>query len=209
MEEIWADINGFCKYQISNLGNVRNVDSMRILKQQYRENGYKVVSLSNRKISKSFYVHRLVAEAFLPKEKGKNHVDHINCIRDDNRCENLRWCTPKENCNFPQTRINASKSLKIAMNREDVKKRHAKSMENVYKNPAVKKKISIAAISNHKKGLYDHLKKMVLMIDILGKIKKVYPTVMSVLNDGFDPSFVSKVCRNKKEMAYGYIWKFA
>ena len=207
--EIWKRIENFPNYQISNLGNIKNTKTGRIIKQQNNGTGYKVVSLRiNGKLKRS-YVHRLVAISFCKKENGKNHVDHINCIRDDNRSDNLRWCTPKENCNFPQTRINASKSLKIAMNREDVKRRHAKSMENVYNDPNVKKKMSTASIINHKNGLYDHLLKKVLMIDIYGKIKKIYPSVSSVLSDGFDPSFVSKVCRNKKQMAYGYIWRFA
>ena len=208
MEEIWKSIENVPNYQVSNLGSVKNSKTGRLLKQQDNGRGYKFVSFRVRDKPKRFYVHRLVANAFCKKPSGKNQVDHINCIRDDNRSENLRWCTPKENCNFPQTRRNASKSLKIAMNREDVKKRLAKSMENVYNNPDIKKKMSIASIQNHKKGIYSHLNKKVSMIDTSGKAIKVYPSVTSVLVDGFDPSFISKVCRNKKKMAYGYLWKF-
>ena len=207
--EIWKDSKDIPNYQVSNWGNIRNSKTKRVLKQQDNGNGYRIVSIRVDNKLKRFYVHRLVANVFCEKERWKNHVDHINCIRDDNRSENLRWCTPKENCNFPQTRINASKSLKIAMNREDVKKRLAKSMQNVYNNPDIKKKMSKASILNHKKGLYDHLRKKVFMIDTFGNIIKVYQSLASVLDDGFDPSFVSKVCRNKKTRAYGYIWRFA
>lgn len=54
--------------------------------------GYRQVSINN----KSYDVHRLVAEAFIPNQEKKPTVDHINRIRDDNRVQNLRWATYKE-----------------------------------------------------------------------------------------------------------------
>jgi hypothetical protein len=42
-------------------------------------------------------VHRLVAEAFLPKSAGRDHVNHKNGDPTDNRAENLEWCTSSEN----------------------------------------------------------------------------------------------------------------
>ena len=52
------------------------------------------------------------------------------------------------------------------------------------------------------------LKKEVLKLDKEGNVLKNYESVSSVANDGYDPSFVSKVCRGDKFMAYGYIWRF-
>ena len=64
-------------------------------------NGYLQVFLSGSRNPQS--VHRLVAKAFLPNPENKPCVDHINGNKQDNRVENLRWVTNKENTNNPNT----------------------------------------------------------------------------------------------------------
>ena len=59
--------------------------------------GYLRVSLSKNGKCFIYMIHRLIALTFIPRIKGKNHINHINSIKTDNRIDNLEWCTPKEN----------------------------------------------------------------------------------------------------------------
>lgn len=106
-EEEWRDIEGYNgKYQVSNLGrvkslNYRHTGEEKILKQYKDKDGYlSVILYKNNKIKK-FLVHRLAATAFIDNPDCKPCIDHINTVKDDNRVDNLRWCTAKENVNNP------------------------------------------------------------------------------------------------------------
>lgn len=95
--ENWKDIKGYeGLYQVSDKGNIRNIKRNSNLKPTPDADGYLRVSLSKNNKGKTFKVHRLVAEAFIPNPENKPTVDHINTIRTDNRVSNLRWFTKKE-----------------------------------------------------------------------------------------------------------------
>lgn len=110
MIEKWRDIEGFDGvYQISSMGRVRSLKfgKERILKLN-NSNGYLYVFLRKNGKPKNLTIHRLVATYFIPNPENKPEVNHKNCKRDDNRVENLEWCTRKENCNKPLTLKNRS-----------------------------------------------------------------------------------------------------
>lgn len=74
-------------YQATTHGKIWSCRRGRFLKpQKHVHNGYMYVNTNGMNT-----VHRLVALTWLEKPEGKNYVDHINEIRDDNRVENLRW----------------------------------------------------------------------------------------------------------------------
>ena len=70
--------------------------------------GYLQVNLSGIRVPQ--LVHRLVAKAFITNPENKPTVDHINGNKLDNRVENLRWVSHKENCNNPNTRYKSAYS---------------------------------------------------------------------------------------------------
>lgn len=112
--EEWRDIQGYeGKYQVSDWGRVKRISTNRILAKHHDKDGYELVNFKINNKHSLGKVHRLVAEAFIPNPQNKPCVDHINGIRDDNKVENLRWCTQQENLNMPLARKNNSSSSKI------------------------------------------------------------------------------------------------
>lgn len=98
MKEIWKDIKGFKGlYKVSNLGNVYSFKIEKKMKLHIPEKGYQTVNLFKNKKYKSFKVHRLVAQAFIPNPENKPQVNHIDHNRLNNVASNLEWCTAKEN----------------------------------------------------------------------------------------------------------------
>lgn len=125
MKEIWKDVNGYeGYYKVSNFGNVKSLERIiinhgnfknkfskykeKILKPFQNKKGYLSVHLTKNCKGKTFLVHRLVAEAFIPNINRLPLINHKNEITSDNRAENLEWCTNKYNVNYGSWRKNQS-----------------------------------------------------------------------------------------------------
>jgi hypothetical protein len=118
MIEVWMDIEGYKDlYQISNLGRVKSLDyhrtgKERILKLSKNKDNYLVVSLHANKKPKSYLVHRLVAQAFIPNPDNLPEINHKSEIKSQNYVwanedgtidpekSNLEWCDRAYNVNY-------------------------------------------------------------------------------------------------------------
>ena len=90
-KEMWKKFEE--NYEISNLGNVRNISTKKILKTRTNKKGYLKTNISVHGKIKTIFPHRLVAEIFIPNPNNYPAVNHINGIKTDNKIDNLEWCT--------------------------------------------------------------------------------------------------------------------
>lgn len=137
MKEIWKDVDGYDGlYQVSNLGNVRRLSKIitdvsqggirkrlfkgRILSQIVVNHGYKSVMLSMNGYVKRYNVHRLVAQAFIPNPDDLPEVNHKDENKQNNRVDNLEWCTGLYNCNY------GSRNKKISFLKRERDKKNKK-----------------------------------------------------------------------------------
>jgi len=90
----------FTSYKVYEDGRVFSSLTSKFLKPLHHKDGTLRVNLYNEGKRKGKYVHRLVAEAFIPNPDRKPQVDHIDGNKQNNHISNLRWCTDEENQDF-------------------------------------------------------------------------------------------------------------
>lgn len=113
-DEIWKPI--LSHYMISNKGRIVSTNYLghgllKLLKPCLRK-GYERLSLySKYPERKSYTIHRLVAEAFIPNPNNYPFINHKNHIRTFNHAENLEWCTDEYNTNYAMINFRKAKKL--------------------------------------------------------------------------------------------------
>lgn len=175
--EEWRNIRESKEYEISSFGNIRK--NKRILKVSEKTT-YKIIRLKLDDNYKTYYIHRLVAETFIPNVDKKEFVNHIDGNKHNSNVNNLEWCTRTEN------------------------ERHA------WKNGMKEKirKTSIKNVESARK--YIHTNKPVNQFDMNMTFIRRWDSESQAMREiGIDSSAISKCCRKRFKKAGGYIWQFA
>ena len=110
-----VDIKGYeGLYAITEDGQVWSYRAKKFMKPN-QTRGYLKVKLSNKEIRKDYYIHRLVAEAYIPNPQNKPQVNHKDENKLNNNVDNLEWMTAKENTNYGthNERVAISKSRPV------------------------------------------------------------------------------------------------
>ena len=150
----------------------------KTLKPRYTKGGYGRVQIDG----KDYYIHRLVAESFIPNPDNKPEVNHINTIKTDNRVENLEWCTQKENMNNPLTKEHISN---VMMGKQRTNESIEKQRETLIEKYGVK----------------------VIQLDKNNNVIAEYNSISEAQAITNIPSQnISECVRNKRKIAGGYKW---
>ena len=80
-------------YEVTRDGHVINTVTKYVLTPKHTETGYCYVRLGG----KNYFIHRLVAQKYIPNPDNKPQVNHIDGNKDNNCVSNLEWVTAKEN----------------------------------------------------------------------------------------------------------------
>jgi len=190
ISEIWRPVVGFEeRYEVSNLGRVRylpnkgNHFTQKIMKTVVHRDGYIVLCLMNdngKRYCKK--MHRLVAEAFIPREIGKNIVHHKDSVKTNNYPSNLEWTTISDNTHFAS--------------------RDGLLCGNHYYSPERKKQI--AQIGREKCSV------PVIQVDSNGNVVTRYPSVMDASRcTGIRRATIRDICKGRRSQFNGTYWRYA
>ena len=208
MEE-WKDIKGYegiYKYNPS-IGKIMSVGGRMgghkedyVLGEYLDSSGYPMVILRVNGDSKTFKVHRLIAENELPNPNEYTDVDHKNGCKTDNRSCNLRWCTHTENMNNPITK---KKWLNTVRSES-----HRKKMSEKYKGRKLSDETK-EKMSKSRTGNKNWKSKTVYQYTLDNELVGVYEsTCIAAKETNSLQSKIWKCCAGKAKKHNGYRWSF-
>lgn len=133
-EIIWKDIPGYeGLYKVSNTGKIFSCVTNRELSVIQKSDGYTGITLCDKDHNKKQYrIHQLVAKAFIPNPNNYPFINHKNEIKNDNRVENLEWCSIKYNSSYGSAPKKISEKLKgVPKSKEAIEKRRITMKEKL------------------------------------------------------------------------------
>ena len=241
--ELWKDIKSFeGLYQVSTLGRVRSLDKYidvkirnvdkvlkrgKILKPAYDKDGYLRVSLCKNGKRTNFYVHRLVAEAFIPNPLNLPVINHKDEVKDNNYPYNLEWCTDEYNTNYGTANKRRAEKQSKKVYQYDMQGNLIKEWSSVaeagrngYDHRTISacclgklkthqnfiwsyKPIENFNVNNYKKKTTS---KMVYQYDKDYNLIKIWYSAAEAGRNGFSSAHVSACCLGKRKFHKGFIW---
>ena len=134
-KQIWKDIPGYeGLYEVSNTGRVRSLNyngtgKTKVMKLSTNKLGYKKVGLCKDGKRKVYFIHRLVALAFIPNPNNYPIINHKDENPSNNAVWNLEWCTQKYNINYGNCRKKISEAIKGKKHSEETKRKISEAMK--------------------------------------------------------------------------------
>ena len=201
-------------YEIDNMGNFYSLDRVitvydngrvyqkpikgRVTKGHKTEHGYMSVQMCRGNKKEHKYVHQLVAEAFIPNPNGYDVVNHIDENKQNNRADNLEWCTQYYNLNYRGARERQTAKTRGRTQPPEERAKRSKSLKEYFKTH---KSNTYGKPSKHRKP-------------VLGKrIDEMewteYPSVTHAAKAvGIKFQDIGRVCNHKIKQTHGYVFKF-
>lgn len=168
--EVWADIPEYeGLYQASNLGNIKSLDRIielynggrykrkgKLLRPIKNHQGYMQIHLLKNGKVKTLLVHRIIAKTFIKNPNKYCEVNHKNEVKNDNRVENLEWCTQEYNKRYGTAIQRRTKKISKRVNQYDLSGNFIKtwdSMREIERKTNIhNQQISLCCLGKRKKA---------------------------------------------------------